>query len=157
MKTYFDEIAEGYEELHREEQMKKLNIIKENLIVRPGDRMLDVGCGPGFAKEVFDCNVTGLDPSEELLKKCSFKTVRCEAEDIPFPDSYFDVVISVTSIHNFDDYRKGIREMKRVGKSRFVFSILKSSKKFDKIKVFIEKNFIVKKAINGSQDFIMIC
>jgi ubiquinone/menaquinone biosynthesis C-methylase UbiE len=121
MKTYYDDWAEGYSELHREEQVRKLNVINENIRFDKGDLLLDVGCGPGFAAEVLDCRIIGLDPSAELLKKCSFKTVRCEAEEMPFPDNYFDVVIAVTSIHNFDDYAKGLLEIKRVGKERFAF------------------------------------
>ncbi|MBC8495110.1 methyltransferase domain-containing protein [archaeon] len=157
MDTYYDDIADGYEELHREEQLKKLNIIKENLRFDRSDLMLDVGCGPGFAAEVFDSRIIGLDPSEKLLEKCSFKTVRCEAEDIPFPDKHFDVVISVTSIHNFNDFKKGLREIKRIGKERFAFSILRQTKKFVDIKAFIDDNFLIKKTINQGTDLIIIC
>jgi len=157
MRTYFDEIAGGYEELYKEEQLKKLRIIKDNLRIALEDLMLDVGCGPGFVAEVFDCRIIGLDPSEELLKKCSFETIRCEAEDIPFPDNHFDVVISVTSVHNFDNYKTGLLEIKRVGKERFAFTVLKNSKKFDDIKDFIEKNFGVKKTIDEEIDLILIC
>ncbi|MFH1769960.1 MAG: class I SAM-dependent methyltransferase [archaeon] len=154
MKTYYDYIADGYENLHREEQMKKLRIIKKNLEVRKDDLMLDVGCGPGFSSEVFNCRIIGLDPSEELLKKCSFRIVVASAEEIPFLDDYFDVVISVTAIHNFDDYRKGILEMKRVGRNKFVFSVLKKSQKFEKINLFIEENFKVSKKIEEEKDVI---
>ncbi|MBU0471986.1 MAG: methyltransferase domain-containing protein [Nanoarchaeota archaeon] len=157
MSNYFDEIADGYEELYRDEQLRKLMIIKIYLVVRPGDRLLDVGCGSGFSCMVFDCNITGLDPSKELLKKCPFRTVQCEAEDMPFPDNYFDVVIAVTSVHNFDDYEKGLLEIKRVGKSRFAFSILKKTKYFDDIKFFINNNFVVKKTIHEDKDVIFIC
>ena len=47
--------------------------------------------------------------------------------------------------------------MKRVGKNRFAFTLLKSSSKFIKIKDFIEDNFDVKKAINEDKDLILIC
>jgi len=31
--TYYDEISEGYEELHKEEQLKKISLIKKHLKV----------------------------------------------------------------------------------------------------------------------------
>lgn len=154
MKTYYDNIADGYEDLHREEQLKKLQIIKENLEVNKDDLMLDVGCGPGFSSEVFDCKIIGLDPSAELLKKCSFRTVEAIAEEIPFLDNYFDVVISVTAIHNFDDFERGILEMKRIGKDRFAFSILKKSNNFKEIKAFIEENFRIGKEVEEEKDVV---
>jgi|FLOH01.1.fsa_nt_gi ubiquinone/menaquinone biosynthesis C-methylase UbiE len=157
MVTYYDYIADGYENLHKAEQLKKLQIIKENIRFDKSDLLLDVGCGPGFVSEVFDCRLMGLDPSEELLKKCTFKTIRCEAEDIPYPDKHFDIVISVTSIHNFDDYKAGLLEIKRVGKERFALTILKKANNFDGIKVFIEQTFSVKKSIDEGKDLILIC
>lgn len=157
MKTYYDNIANGYEGLHREEQLKKLRIIKENLVVNKEDLMLDVGCGPGFSSEIFDCKIIGLDPSAELLKKCSFRTVEAGAEEIPFLDHYFDIVISVTAIHNFDDYKQGLLEMKRVGTGRFAFSILKKANDFEEIIKFIKKNFEVKKEVNEEKDLIIFC
>jgi ubiquinone/menaquinone biosynthesis C-methylase UbiE len=156
MKTYYDDIADGYEELHKEEQLRKLRIIKEHLRFDRSDLMLDVGCGPGFASEILDCRLVGLDPSKELLKRCSFKTICCEAEEIPYPDKYFDVVISVTSIHNFNDVEAGLLEMKRVGKERFAFSILKKTGNSEKIRTLIEKIFSVKKVIKDEQDLIII-
>ncbi|MFH1590105.1 MAG: class I SAM-dependent methyltransferase [archaeon] len=155
MKTYYDDIADGYETLHKEEQLKKLNIIKENFEVKEDDLMLDVGCGTGFSSEVFKCKIIGLDPSAELLKKCSFRTVKVGAEEIPFLDHYFDIVISVTAIHNFEDYKKGLLEMKRVGSGRFAFSLLKKSNKFEAIKTFIKENFDVKKEIDEEKDLIL--
>ena len=157
MKSYYDNIADGYEELYKEEQLKKLNLINDNMVVYRSDLMLDVGCGPGFASEVFDCRIMGLDPSEELLKQCSFKTVRCEAEEMPFPDNYFDVVIAVTSIHNFDDFKKGLLEMKRVGKERFAFTLLRKSSKFTEMESFIRNNFTIRRKIVEEKDLIFIC
>ena len=69
--SYYNEISEGYGELHKEEQLKKIKIIKENLDVR--GRVLDIGCGPYFGD--FDGFVVGLDNSFELLKKAKLERV----------------------------------------------------------------------------------
>ena len=46
--NYYDKIAKGYEELHKEEQLKKIKLIKTILKVNPTDKLLDVGCGTGL-------------------------------------------------------------------------------------------------------------
>ena len=140
---YYNSISDGYKELHREEQLKKLKIIKENLIINKEDLMLDVGCGPGFSAEVFDCEIIGIDTSNKLLKKCSFRTIETGAEKIPFLDNYFDVVISVTAIQNFEDFEQGLLEIKRVGTDRFALTVLKKAKDLDDIKEFIEETFSI--------------
>lgn len=48
---YYNAIAAGYDELHLEEQRRKLKTLLTRLEVRPGDAVLDVGCGSGVAFE----------------------------------------------------------------------------------------------------------
>jgi len=156
---YYDCIAEGYDELHRAEQLKKLEIIRDELHITKEDRLLDVGCGTGISTEFWDCKATGIDPSQGLLdqnKEKKAEYLKGKAEALPFHDSEFDVVISVTAIQNFDDFRKGLDEMKRVGKERFAFTVLKRSKDIEKIRDHILKNFNVKKIIAESKDEIFI-
>jgi len=154
--TYYDSIAKGYDELHREEQLKKIRIIKENLRIGPSDKLLDVGCGPYYAN--FNCDVTGIDESKELLKKAekkgNIRTVLASAENIPFPGNSFDIVVAITSVQNFRDTEKGLLEMKRVAKNRIVISFLKKSQKKEMIKNLVEKNFAVEKVIEEDKDLI---
>ena len=80
--NYYNEIAEGYNELHKEEQLNKLKIIKENIEINKTDKLLDVGCGTGISSD-FDCNVYAIDPSEELLKQNPVKNkIIANAENI---------------------------------------------------------------------------
>ncbi len=154
--TYYDKISKGYNELYGEEQLKKINIILNNIKIKKSDKLLDVGCGTGFYLNLFKCNVTGVDPSEELLKQCKHKTVKANAEELPFKDDEFDWVISITAIHNFKNIDKALDEIKRVGK-HFVFSILKKSKKFDHIADLIKKKINIKKIIIEEKDVIVFC
>jgi len=133
--------------------LNKLRIIKENLKLKKSDKLLDCGAGTGISSD-FDCIVTALDPSEELLKQnnAKDKIVGC-AENLPFKDNSFDFVISITAVHNFKDIEKGILEIKRVGK-KFVFSVLKKSSKFDLIKDLIKKHFKIQKEIEEEHDII---
>jgi len=157
---YYNLIADGYDELHKEEQEKKLEIIKKELEIKPETKLLDVGCGTGISSN-FKCDVTGIDPSEELLKIACEKFpksqfMKCNAESIPFADKSFDVVISLTSIQNFTDIEKGLSEIKRVGTNQFALSFLKKSEKTEKIEKLIKTNFPNAKRIDEEKDIIFI-
>ena len=87
MMTYYDEIAEGYEELHREEQLQKVALIKQHLSIKKDDMLLDVGCGTGITTQLGDCRKFGLDPAIKLLQRAKGALfVNGEAEHIPFKD-----------------------------------------------------------------------
>jgi len=157
--SYYDEISEGYNELHKEEQLKKVKIILDKLKLKRKDKLLDVGCGTGFYLDLFDCDVTGIDPSEKLLEqyKGEHQVILGSAESLDFPDDSFDIVISITAIHNFDDIEKGLKEIQRVGKDRFVFSVLKRSSNYELIEKLIKELFSVDEVIEEDKDFIYSC
>tara|TARA_Y100000031_G_C7998126_1_gene282314 strand:- start:65 stop:538 length:474 start_codon:yes stop_codon:yes gene_type:complete len=152
--NYYDEISEGYDELHREEQEKKLEIIKKHLKVRKTDRLLDVGCGSGLSSG-FDCQVIGIDPSFKLLEKSFTNKVHGYGEYLPFKDDSFDIVVSITALQNFEDIELGLSEMKRVGMDRFVISFLRKSDKREKIMGLVMKYFTVEKVIDEEKDVIL--
>ena len=150
---YYDIISKSYNELHKEEQLNKISIIKANIKTGKGTKILDVGCGTGVSSD-FGCFVVGIDPSLELLRQNKGLKIVSAAENLPFKSHFFDYVISVTSIHNFRNIRKSIKEMKRVGRQYFVFSVLKKSKKFESIKRLIESSFQIDKIENEAKDII---
>lgn len=153
--NYYDAIAKSYNELHGEEQKKKLEIISKNINPKPGDKLLDVGCGTGICTQ-WDCFSVGIDPSFGLVKQAKpGNFIQAKAENIPFKDNSFDFVISVTAIHLFDDVDKGLEEMKRVGKDRFVFSVLKKSSKANEIINKIKYKFKIVKDIVEDKDIIL--
>ena len=79
---------------------------------RPGDRVLDVGCGGGYLALLLCAavapggEVTGLDTSAPAIAyarkraaaNCSF--VVGKAQDLPWPDRSFDVVASSLAVHH---------------------------------------------------------
>ena len=158
--TYYDQIAQGYDELHKKEQLTKLKIIKKHIIIHQTDKLLDVGCGTGVSTEFWQCDITGIDPSNELQNQNkenkTAKYLHASAEDIPFPDHSFDIVISITAIHNFLDPKKGLEEIKRVGTNKFVLTLLKRASNYSEIKELIESMFILKTVIHEDKDEIYI-
>jgi ubiquinone/menaquinone biosynthesis C-methylase UbiE len=156
---YYDEISSGYEGLHKEEQLKKVKIILDKLNLKKADKLLDVGCGTGFYLDLFDCDVTGIDPSEKLLEKYdgNHQVILGSAESLDFPDNSFDVVMSITAIHNFDDIEKGLKEIERVGKGKFVFSVLKRSSKYKLIERLINELFTLEETVDEDKDKIFFC
>ena len=95
--------------------------------LKPGDRVLDVGCAKGFLVKdlMIACpglEVFGLDISHYALMHCERETVGRlhlgSADNLPFPDNSFDAVISLNTIHNFDrnDVITCLKEINRVSK-----------------------------------------
>ena len=93
--------------------------------LKPGDRVLDVGCGKGFLVKdlILACpglEAFGLDISEYALMNCEAEVIGRlhlgSADRIPFPDNSFSAVISINTIHNLPRPRciEAIKEMERL-------------------------------------------
>jgi protein-L-isoaspartate(D-aspartate) O-methyltransferase len=101
----------------------------EHYRIKPGDKILDVGCGKGFllydfTQVVPGVEVRGIDISSYAIEHCKqeirpFLQVG-GANSLPFPDKSFDLVISINTLHNLYcfDLDKALREIERVGKDR---------------------------------------
>jgi SAM-dependent methyltransferase len=92
--------------------------------VRAGQRVLDVGCGPGaltaeLVGRVGEDSVFAVDPSETFVAaaRARFPGVdvrSATAEDLPFDDDAFDATLAQLVVHFMSDPVAGLREMKRV-------------------------------------------
>lgn len=92
--------------------------------VRDGQRVLDVGCGPGaltavLVERVGSSNVSAVDPSEPFVAAIRARhpgvDVRdASAEDLPFEDQTFDAAIAQLVVHFMSDPVAGLAEMARV-------------------------------------------
>lgn len=86
--------------------------------------MLDVGCGTGYlihrlAERVpSDSTVIGVDPAPAMLRLAQndgrAHIVAGVAEQLPFADASFDLVISTTSFDHWTEQRRGLSECRRV-------------------------------------------
>ena len=96
-------------------------------------RILDVGCGKGFLlyefkkllpqAEIkgFDISGYALDHAKEEVKYHLF-THKAESSPYPFEDDSFDLVISLTTLHNLpvQDLKTALCEIERVGKNTYI-------------------------------------
>ena len=151
--AYYGSIAEGYDRLHREEQLRKLAIIGQ--FIPKSALVLDVGCGTGLSSTLG--TIIGVDPSRGMLLHAEMPVVQGVGERLPCRDSSADVVICVTALHNFSDVGAGIREMARVSKGRVIISLLKKAKELAAIEKRIRGAFVVQDVAEDSLDRIFVC
>jgi len=90
-------------------------------------KILDVGCGKGFLLFEFlkilpEAEIYGLDISKYAIENCKDE-IRDNlkvgnSNDLPWPDDYFDLVISINTLHNLYsfDLKKSLQEIERVAK-----------------------------------------
>jgi demethylmenaquinone methyltransferase/2-methoxy-6-polyprenyl-1,4-benzoquinol methylase/phosphoethanolamine N-methyltransferase len=103
----------------------------ETAALKPGERVLDVGCGPGSLtipaarKAGRSGHAAGIDASPEMIAVASRKARKqgldidfrvAPVESLPFEDGQFDVVLSSLMLHHLPDDVKaqGLAEILRV-------------------------------------------
>ena len=100
-----------------------LDPIMLELCGEPGGlRALDVGCGEGrFCRMLRElgAEVVGIEPTEPLLRAARQRDSEGDyqqayAENLPFNDAAFDLVISYLTLIDIEDFRAAIKEMVRV-------------------------------------------
>ncbi|MFC1768258.1 class I SAM-dependent methyltransferase [Nanoarchaeota archaeon] len=95
-------------------------------------KILDVGCGKAFLLFEFkkllpDAKIAGFDISEYAIQNAKEEVKEGlfvhKAEDkFPFEDNEFDLVFSITTLHNLkiDGLKSALQEMDRVGKNKYL-------------------------------------
>ncbi len=112
-----------YPILHRKPASNLL--VVELAALTSGDRVLDIGCGPGAAVRGAAPLVeeaVGADPSGRMLHLAhrrsrripNVRYVQAPAHHLPFEDDLFTAVWTIHSMHHWGDEEAGISEAHRV-------------------------------------------
>jgi ubiquinone/menaquinone biosynthesis C-methylase UbiE len=128
--TAFDERATRYDRgwlgrLHHDIAKRSVEVA---LSSQPHPRrILDVGCGTGYLLRLLATRcpgaveLAGVDPAASMIDVAreSVSDRRIEfavgfAEHLPYPDHWFDLVVSTTSFDHWADQRAGVAECARV-------------------------------------------
>ncbi|MDP9104609.1 MAG: methyltransferase domain-containing protein [Candidatus Eremiobacteraeota bacterium] len=107
----------------RPENRAKVRRVLETLAARAGGgRLLDVGCGTGFAidlaRDLF-ARIDGVDVTPAMLERVDLSgghvfVHEARAEALPFADATFDMASSYAFMHHVTDHVAILREVRRV-------------------------------------------
>ena len=99
----------------------------ENILPRPREKLLDLGCGTGefvlkAGTRFPESEFIGLDISDEEIMRAEstkpqFKSINFvvgDAHNLPFPKETFSTVTSISSWHRFNDPERALWEAKKV-------------------------------------------
>ncbi|AFY91022.1 class I SAM-dependent methyltransferase [Chroococcidiopsis thermalis] len=128
VREQYDQMAAKYDRRWSSYITNTLSFLQDWTQISPQDKVLDIACGTGeFERLVLTQQpmqeIIGVDISEKMLAiareklhaaypNVSFHSASATA--LPFPDNSFDVVVSASSFHYFEDPVAALVEMKRV-------------------------------------------
>jgi arsenite methyltransferase len=126
----FDEtLAEQMEVVYRSRDIvRRRRLVYDALAASPGERILDVGCGPGFyVRELLDQvgpegTVVGVDPSPQMLGVAAHRSEgrpnvafhEGSATSLPVESGGFDRALCVQVLEYLPDVEPALRELHRV-------------------------------------------
>ncbi len=123
-----DRVVKQLEEAYEKRDMRRRRrLVREALAPAPGERILDVGCGPGFyVAELLDAvgpegSVVGLDGSPASLAVAAARSKgrpnvafhEADATSLPVADAEFDAALSVQVLEYVPDATAALREIHR--------------------------------------------
>jgi SAM-dependent methyltransferase len=126
----FDVTADAYDRFMGRYSVPLAPQLADLAGVAAGQRVLDVGCGPGaltaeLVRRLGPGGVVAVDPSEPFVaaaraRNPRVRVQRAAAEQLPFDEDEFDAALAQLVVHFMADPVAGLREMARVTRSNGV-------------------------------------
>jgi SAM-dependent methyltransferase len=120
----FDVAADAYDRFMGRYSVQLSPQLADLAGVLAGQRVLDVGCGPGaltaeLVTRLGPAAVSAVDPSDPFVvaaraRNAGVDVRRASAEQLPFADESFDAAIAQLVVHFMSDPVAGLAEMARV-------------------------------------------
>ena len=150
VESMFDRIAPVYDAMNHAMTMgldRRWRRLTAEAVVAPGDKVLDACCGTGdlaiASRRLLgsDGEVTGLDFSEEMLKRARRKSdkvewIRGDLLRLPFAKETFDAATVGFGVRNVDDVDGALHELRRVLKPGGRLAILELVRPRGPLKIF---------------------
>jgi ubiquinone/menaquinone biosynthesis C-methylase UbiE len=127
IRQQYDQMSVIYDQRWSRYISRTLQFLKTWAELSPTDKVLDVACGTGEFEQLIltehsEQNMVGVDISERMLaiaqqKLQPYPNVTlslASAVDLSFADQSFDVIVSASAFHYFENPAIALAEMKRV-------------------------------------------
>lgn len=144
-----DQLANRYDCRWSRYIARTLGFLKSWVAIPPQSSVLDVGCGTGEFERLILCEhpdqqMIGVDVSSQMLEvarqKCqgypNVKFLSGSASVLPLANNSFDVVVSASALHYFDNPEVSFQEMRRVVKPKGLVVILDWCKDYPTCRFF---------------------
>lgn len=132
VKNQYDRLAEIYDRRWSRYVSDTLNFLivylQGSRQILGNEKVLDIACGTGELERMLlnihpDLKIVGVDISEKMLDVARLKLpnlefVKASASSLPFPDHNFDIVVTVSAFHYFENPGEVLEEIRRILKPK---------------------------------------
>jgi len=136
-KEYYESYADEWDKMFTAEDFEILSFLIDSFNIKPGSKIVDLGCGTGILFDLLrrkvtkDGTIIGVDFCPKMSNKArqnfpfeTISVVNADVEKLPLKEGIFDTAISFAAFAHFTDPRRVMLEVSRVLKTGGSFHII---------------------------------